>query len=132
MGTERGVNEQGGQVDGPPQVLIVGRYRGVLQVLAQMLGPTLRAEVVSLDEEGSQQLGRVVARAAATDRTVIVTTSPGDPSIDLVLARIAPARIIAVVWHPPDQRPALPAQVRIVAAGRIADTLAAAVRHSRA
>lgn len=112
----------------PTSAVVVGRYGGTVGVLAGIL----RGEGVdvtgtaALDTGGRADIDRVLAASAAS--VVVVTLVPGDAALDMVLSAVPPDQVVAVTWHPADERPGLPVQVRVVAAGRIHADLTAAVR----
>jgi hypothetical protein len=109
------------------RVAVVGRYGGVVGVLAELIrgAGTPVAAAAALDADGRDA---VLAAVAAAD-VVVCTTGPGDPTA--AAAVTAPA-VVAVTWHPPDERPPLPPRAVVVPAGRIRADLGGAVARAAA
>lgn len=106
-----------------PASVVIGRYAGAVGVLAEVLvaaGVAVEA-VAGVDAVGVAAVAAVVA--AHPDAVVVLTLSPDDPTRDLLGAR---DRLVAVTWHPADERPDLPG-ARVVQAGQIRTDLPAAV-----
>lgn len=113
--------------------VVLGCYTGTVGVLADVLraGGVAVRTTAALDAAGGEEPRGVLRAAAALaggDAVVVVTLGPGDPTLEVALAAVLPSRVVAVTWHPPDERPPLPAAVRTVEAGRIIATLAQVVR----
>ncbi|CAN5160125.1 hypothetical protein BH23ACT9_BH23ACT9_28010 [soil metagenome] len=108
-------------------VLVLGRYAGTVGVIADLL--TAAGVAVhgsgALDTDGADALAGLLV--ATADAVAVVTIAPSDPVLPLVLERILPDRVVAVTWHPVDERPDLPEGVTVVAAGRIHADLPTAI-----
>lgn len=104
----------------PTTAVVVGRYAGTVDVLAQVLrasGVAVRA-AAGIDVDGPAAIGSVLR--AHPDAVVVLTLAPDDPTRELVAGR---DRVVAVTWHPADERPDLPG-ARVVESGRIHADLA--------
>jgi hypothetical protein len=102
----------------------VGRYAGVVGVLAAWLAEDGVAVAGTAAVDAGDDVGGCLAGAGSA----VVTAAPGDPTAEVALAVLAPQRVVAVTWHPADERAGLPAGTRVVEAGRIRADLAAAVQ----
>ena len=115
-------------VPAAPVAVVVGRYGGIVGVLADILegGGVRVAGTAALDRGGAEEVRRLLDGRGGG--VVVVSAAPSDATLSLAVEVVAPARLVAVTWHPPDERPALPEGVAVVAAGRIHRDLADAVR----
>ncbi len=115
------------------RVLIVSRYAGTADVLADLIrgDPPAGTDIQTgaVDRDGLASVQKRIADAGTHPSTVVVVTAaPGDPTLTLVTALIPGHRVVAVTWHPDDERPPVPPGATVVLAGAIVATLAQTVR----
>ena len=110
---------------------MVARYAGAVDVLAELLraGGHRVDHAAAIDRDGATRVEEVIRLAVATRACIVSVVSPADPTLAL-LGRLAEdgTVVVAVSWHPPDERPDTRALgAHIVPAGRIRLDLAATV-----
>lgn len=115
-------------------MVLVGRYAGVAEVLAELLrGADHDVRVVwAADREGSPG-GRPdpPEDLPLAGAVVVAQATPSDPTLATLQARgqlAAAAGVVAVAWHPADEMPVLPPGTVVLRAGRVARDLVVVVQ----
>lgn len=116
------------RADGPG-VAVLGRYAGVVHVLAEHLrteGLSVAVAWAADDPTGTPQ----PTTTLLADLVVVCTLAPGDPTLHDLRAAGHMAPVIAVVWHPDDELELPSGPMTIVRTGRVLADLAGHVARS--
>ena len=109
------------------RVAVLGRYAGVVHVLAEHL----RAEGLSVALTWAADDPAATARPTPDGLAglrLVVTLAPGDPTLDDLRRDGFMHPVVAVAWHPDDELELPPGPTRIVRTGRVLADLADEVR----
>ena len=94
-------------------VAVMGRYLGVVGVLADVLrGAGLDVVVTwAADDPAGPPRPTTANLADPGGIVVVVTVAPGDPTLQDLRTDGLTGPVVAVTWHPPEERGAVPKQV---------------------
>ena len=108
----------------PVRAVVLGRYAGVVDVLANLLrtaGITVVTTWAANADDGPLP-------QPDNDVVPVIPVSPGDDTLDRLRERGCTAHVVGVSWHPADEQPDPAPPVSLVHAGAITATLAGVVR----
>ena len=110
-------------------VAVMGRYLGVVGVLADVLrGAGLDVVVTwAADDPAGPPRPTTANLADPGGIVVVVTVAPGDPTLQDLRTDGLTGPVVAVTWHPPEERGAVPGPAVLLGPGEVLTGLADAV-----
>lgn len=85
----------------PVRAAVLGRYAGVVEVLANLL----RTDGITVVTTWAANADDGPLPQPDDDVVPVVPVSPGDDTLDRLRQRGSTAHVVGVSWHPPDEQP---------------------------